>query len=136
MDRRVLLNLSVLVLVLLAGCAGLVSTDDSNTPYAGHGSVDFELWIVNEGETTENITVRYRFEGSSVHAFNTTVTLSPGEETREDIEFRKTGRYIVRATTDAGGSTTYEYEVRTRNPVDAVYIGIDEGEVDSTLYTT
>lgn len=110
--RTVVLSLLVGVLVIGAGCSGILGEDD----------VTRDIIVVNQDNTDHAVVVEISDDSGVVYSDGRTLD---AESDLKMAQFNQTGEYEVTVTVDGNTTTTrHTFESKDR-PIQTVNIGID-----------
>lgn len=105
----------------------VTATTGAGTPRG----VGYELWLSGaEDIETYRVTVVFSGPTESEHAstvFEESFTVTANFSAQRDFNFPETGTYDVQIETDAGTSTTHQFEISNQNPRKAVVVEVEEG---------
>lgn len=116
-NRKVVLSLLVGLLVLTAGCSGLLGGDDPVR----------DLKLVNQDETNHAVVVEISDDSGVVYSDGRTIE---AESNLDLAQFNQSGEYEVTVTVDGNSTTTLHTFEFGDNSMHVTNIGIDnEGAV-------
>lgn len=119
-----------------APARGPTPTETDWEPYPGHGSIPYELWLINrDADTTYTVAITIAMVDPRETVYENRFTLVPNASIRRNVEYPSAGRYVIEAAVEPGATLEFGYVAAQPDPENAVVFDVDEnGTVSATTY--